>query len=51
MDGGHGALRGREEQGLAERELGHLRSEPLQGVFGFQSTCLEAPSLMAETLV
>ena len=32
VDGGHGALRGREEQGLAERELGHLRSEPLQGV-------------------
>ena len=36
MDGGHGALRGREEQGLAERELGHPDSlstskEPLQG--------------------
>ena len=41
QDGGHGALRGWEEQGLAERELGHPDSlstskrgapkEPLQG--------------------
>ena len=32
MDGGHGALRGQLGQGLAERGLGHLRSESLQGV-------------------
>ena len=48
-DGGHGALRGREEQGLAERELGQLRSEPLQGVFGLQVTCLKAQSSLAGT--
>ena len=48
-DGGHGALRGREEQGWLNEELGLLRSEPLQGVFGLQVTCLKAWSSLAGT--
>ena len=48
-DGGHGALRGWEEQGWLNEELGLLRSEPLQGVFGLQVTCLKARSSLAGT--
>ena len=47
-DGGHGALRGWEEQGLAERELGHLCSEPLQGVFGLQVYLLEGAEFFGQ---
>ena len=40
-----------EDGQLKERELGHLRSESLQGMLASKVTCLEARSLLAKTQV